>query len=109
MQVNYFLTAYHSRPDSSGNVYWGFRFTNADDPNQFVEAVISGGESNIYDILLKKYWEESGDGWDRSIIFNTQQLKIREFDKRFKRGVADYAGCLTQDIVNFIKEKMQEW
>jgi len=109
MEVKHFLTAYYSKADSSGNVYWGFRFTNADDTTKFVEAVISGGESNIYDILLKKYWEKLGEGWDRSIIFNTQQLKIREFDKRFKRGVAEYAGCATQDIVNFIKSKMENW
>ena len=96
------LTAINSERDRNGNTYWALRYVDTQ-TGICVEASISGGESNIYAILL--HWNNKKD-WDRSVLFQTLTLKKREF----RRMTADwpYGGCRPEDLAAFIKAQLRE-
>jgi hypothetical protein len=101
MNVTYFLKAYYSKRDRSGNVYWAFTLTDADAQKIIAEGTVSGGESNIRSIM---FGFSNPDEWDRSILFNSEELPIREFN-RFTKGWR-YAGCTAEQLQAFIRSKM---
>lgn len=94
------LEAIHSRRDSSGNVYWAFRYTDHD-TGKIITGLISGGESNIYSIL--RHWNVPDD-WDRSILYSIREVGKREF-KQLTKGW-DYAGCRPEDLANYIRDRL---
>jgi len=100
-EIKYILKAVNSKADSSGNRYWAFKFTVCE-TGQEIKGYISGGESNIYGI--KRHWNLVND-WDESIYFKREELKIREFDKLYKK--IEYAGCLSEDIAAFIRSRIE--
>ncbi len=97
MDVKYFLTAYHSKPDSSGNVYWALLMRDAD-TDRAVYGTASGGESNIYGI---KHGFSVIDEWDNSILFHSEEMPIRKFNAMIKGW--QYAGCTCDDLTRFVK------
>lgn len=101
MNINYILTAWHSKRDKSGNVYWAFSFQY--DQEKSVKATISGGESNIY--AIKRYWNESLNDWDKTILFSSVEIPIREFKQMTKNW--PYAGCSSKDLVTYIKNEIK--
>lgn len=94
------LTAINSRQDSAGNCYWAFRFVHHA-TGETIEAKISGGQSNIYGIMHGMF---GADGWNREIAFNTEELKIREFDRLTKDW--PYAGCTSADLRQYITDRI---
>ena len=94
------LKAINSKGDIYGNRYWAFIFVDFKTGKQ-VAAKISGGESNIYAVL--RYWNVPDD-WDRSILFEQEELSIQVFDKTTKDYV--YAGCSPQEIAAYIKKEL---
>lgn len=94
------LNAYNSRRDFAGNCYWAFTFTDHA-TGKVVRGTISGGESNIKGITFG--WSEKNE-WDRSIAYNHEELKIREFNRLTKGW--PYAGCPCEDIANFIRSEL---
>lgn len=99
MNINYTLEIINSRADQAGNRYWAFRFHDQES-GKTVEGKISGGESNIEGIRF--HWGLKND-WDRSIQVNRTEMKIREFDRLTKNW--EYAGCLPEDMVKFIRAR----
>lgn len=101
MEIKYTLKAVNSKADIYGNRYYSFVFTELNTGKQ-VKATISGGESNIYGI--KRHWDV--DGWDESIYFSIEELKIREYNKLYKN--MPYAGCESKDIAEYIKKELNK-
>jgi hypothetical protein len=101
MNVTYFLNAYHSKRDRSGNVYWAFTFIDADTQKIVAEGTVSGGESNIRSIM---FGFSSPDKWDRSILFDDTEMPIRQFDRMVKEW--KYAGCTREQLQSFIKSNL---
>jgi hypothetical protein len=94
------LKAINSKGDIYGNRYWAFIFMDFKTGKQ-VAGTISGGDSNIYAIL--RYWNVTND-WDRSILFEREELPIREFNKLTKDY--EYAGCEPECIAAYIKREL---
>lgn len=96
--IKHVFTAHYSKRDFYGNCYWGFTYTNTAN-GKSVSGKISGGESNIRAAIP----ELNGGGWDNNYIFNTQENKIRDFNRMTKEW--PYAGCAPAEIAKFCKEK----
>ena len=108
--ITHVITPINSRRDRSGNCYWAFHYLNTQ-TGKTVEGSISGGESNIRAVML---YLDSPDGnavgWDKAkesvAMQQAQELPIREFDRRFKPSVCEYAGCLPEEIARFIRSRI---
>lgn len=97
------LTAINSNQDRFGNRYWALRFVDHA-TRKVVEGKISGGESNIN--AIRRVWNTNLDDWDRSIVWQTQSLPVREFNSLTKDW--GYAGCNPEDLVTYIRTKLEE-
>ena len=76
-----------------------------------MDGSICGGESNIRAIMLTLAAPEGQEvPWDEAkesvAVLAAQEMPIREFDRRFKPSVCDYAGCLSDEITRFIRSKI---
>jgi len=103
MKLTATLTALYSKRDASGNCYWALRFVDHE-TGKAAQGIVSGGESNIYGIL--RVWNPDLDDWDRSVQFQVQALGKREFKRLTEKW--KYAGCVPQDLVNFIRQELAQ-
>lgn len=104
-KIKAILDCINSNPDSSGNRYWAFRYTDTETGKQVV-GIVSGGESNI-SAILRYMPGTSKDGladWD-SVYYTRHELPKREF--RTLTADWPYAGCRPDDeLVPFIKKAL---
>ena len=101
MKLKSTLTAINSKRDKNGNCYWALRWLDHE-TGKVVEGTVSGGESNINGI--RRCWNPKLDDWDRSILFQKQELPIREFNRLVKN--MPHAGCRPKDLSAFIQKEM---
>jgi hypothetical protein len=102
MRLTATLICYNSKADNAGNRYWAFRFIDHETGHQ-VQGTISGNDSNIYAIL--RHWN-APDDWDRSVIFERQELGKREFKSLTANW--PYAGCEPENLAKFIRDRLAE-
>lgn len=100
MEIKARLTAINSKADMYGNCYYAFEYHDYA-TGKVIQATISGGESNIYNILL---YTGAANDWDRSILFNREELPIRKYNRLVKDWV--YAGCDSKSLADYIKGEL---
>lgn len=100
MQFTGKLEAISSRTDSCGNREWAMRYTDFA-TGKVIGAKISGGDSNIMGI--RRHWNVP-DGWDDSLMTESFELKIREFNRLTKGW--PHAGCRSEDLANWLRQQL---
>jgi hypothetical protein len=101
MKITGLLKAINSKSDIYGNRYWAMEFTDFKS-GKVVVGSVSGGESNIYGLL--RYWNKKGD-WDGSILFETEEMPIRKFERHTK--AFNYAGCGSEELADYLKAELK--
>lgn len=101
--INGRLEILNSRLDVNGNRYWAFRFTDFITGREVV-ATYSGGESNAR-AMLHGWNPDQPQDWDRSIMVEESELKIREFNRLVKDW--PYAGCEPAELRQFVKDRIK--
>jgi hypothetical protein len=94
------LGAFGSNPDTYGNRYWYMTYI-CQVTGMEVSGKVSGGYGNIRAVCHNFFG--CGD-WHRGIQFYSEDLPIKEFNKRAK-GL-EYAGCTPDELQSFIYNKI---
>lgn len=92
------LTAYYSKPDSAGNRYWAFAYTDAE-TGDTVRGTTTGGEVNINAIRM----ELNGGHWPppQQYVCATIGMAIREWGRMTKEW--PHAGSQPAELAEFIR------
>lgn len=91
------LTAYSSNPDRNGNTHWALRFIDFK-AGAAVYGMVEGGLSNIQEII------KTFKG-DESILF--EHVTMTKIDFILLTNEWTYAGCRTEDLVDFIEREIK--
>jgi hypothetical protein len=90
------LTAHYSKRDRNGNCYWALEYTDFK-TGRMVCGTVSGGESNIYQVIYK--WQ-GAESFHRGIVWRVQEHGIRDFNRMTKEWA--HAGCSGDELQRFI-------